>query len=136
MELLKFKSDAKLILSDTSSGRPVRLTLLKRYKNRYTNLFESELENGITMAKLGLNLAIKLVDKFDGDQSKISTFLESIDYLRSTYPNETEQNIVNFLKIRSIGPAHGAINTATTIVAAKNLLKQIWGKNHTTSHPE
>lgn len=71
------------------------------------------------MATLDLNVAIKL----DGVQSKISSFLESIDYLRTIYNTVDEQHILNFIKIRLVGPAHGAINNATTIAGAKELLK-------------
>lgn len=79
------------------------------------------------MTTLDLSLALKIVDKFDGNQSRITEFLYSIDFLAKQFKDVPEVDLLSFLKIRLTGPAHGSINQAISIASAKETLKAKFG---------
>lgn len=73
--------------------------------------------------KLDLGTALKLVDKFNGEAEKLSSFFETLDLLKDYNDGVPEIEILKFVKTRLTGPAHGVINTAVTMAEAKRLLK-------------
>lgn len=80
-----------------------------------------EVEN-FTMAALDLGLALKIIDKFNGDSLELGHFLETVDLLKAYSANVPEANLITFIKTRLVSSAHGAIEGATTIDEAKQLL--------------
>ena len=74
--------------------------------------------------RLDLNLAIKLIDKYNGEAEKLAGFFETIDLLKDYSEGVVEMEIIRFVKTRLIGPAYGCVNTAVTLNATKTLLRQ------------
>lgn len=83
--------------------------------------FEDQTEN--MPPKLDLNTALKLVDKYGGEAEKLTGFFESMDLLKDYSDGVDDGDVIKFLKTRLIGPAHGAINNATTLTDVKTILK-------------
>lgn len=77
--------------------------------------------------KLDLGLAIKLVDKYDGDSTKLSNFLENVELLQTYSAGVPVADIINFTKTRLIGPAHGAIEGAATLAQVAEKLREKFG---------
>lgn len=85
---------------------------------------EEEEEEDFAMApKLDISLALKLVEKFNGTPERLTILFEQITLLREYSEGVSDEDVLKFLKTRLDGPAHGAINSATTIEEAKQLLK-------------
>ena len=91
-------------------------------EDNFTDIEEEE--EAEAMATLDLNLALKVVEKFSGDSLELGHFLETVDLLKTYSQGVSDANILVFLKIRLIGPAHGSIEEATTVEEAKQLLAQ------------
>lgn len=71
---------------------------------------------------LDLSIALKLIDKFAGESLELGHFLETVDLLKSYSTDVPDVSIITFLKTRLVGSAHGAIEGATTLEAAKKAL--------------
>lgn len=86
--------------------------------------FESEEEGNEQMAAiLDLTLAMRLIDKYDGEPSKLSLFIETVELLVEYSKDVPPAAIIKFLKTRLVGAAHGAIENAQTIQQAFEALK-------------
>lgn len=72
---------------------------------------------------LDLSLAMKVIDKYTGDPSGLSLFIDTIELLREYSQTVPEATIIKFLKTRLVGSAHGVIDNATTIDEVKQLLR-------------
>lgn len=78
----------------------------------------------INMAqKIDLSIALRLVDKFNGEADRLLGFFETIDLLKDYSDGVPDAELIKFIKTRLTGPAHGAITTATTLAEVKKLLK-------------
>lgn len=74
-------------------------------------------------ARLVLALALKIFDKFNGNSLEVGHFLETIDLLKTYSEGVPEQVLLTFLKTRLVRVAHGAIENAVTVDAAKQALQ-------------
>lgn len=72
---------------------------------------------------LDLSIALEVVEKFDGDSLQLGHFIETLDLLKTYSEDAPEAAILVFLKTRLVGSAHGAIEGATTLQAAKQALR-------------
>lgn len=82
---------------------------------------EEELDN--MAPKLDLSLALKVVKPFDGSAQKLMGYIESVELLTDYAEGVPEATIIKFLKTTLVGAAHGAIDNATTIAQAFEILK-------------
>lgn len=73
--------------------------------------------------KFNLGLALKLVEKYDGDAVTLQNFIETIELLRDESTDIAEAILIKFIKSRLTGAAHGAIDTAATIAEDIDALK-------------
>lgn len=74
------------------------------------------------MTSLDLGIALKVIDKFSGDNLELGHFIETIDLLKAYAPNVAKENIIVFLKTRLVGSARVSIEGATTLDEAKQIL--------------
>lgn len=72
---------------------------------------------------LELGIALKVVEKFSGESLELGHFLEILDLLKAYSAEVPEAEILIFLKTRLVGAAHGAIEGAATLEAAKQALR-------------
>lgn len=72
---------------------------------------------------LDLGITLKIVEKFSGESLELGHFLETLDLLKTYSPEVPEADILVFLKTRLVGSAHGAIEGAATLEAAKQALR-------------
>lgn len=77
--------------------------------------------------KFNISLAIKLVDKYEGDPTKLLNFIENINLLKQYSTGVPEAEIISFVKTRLIGSAHGAIEGIATLNQAAETLKLKFG---------
>lgn len=76
------------------------------------------------MAKpLDLSIALKVVERFDGESLQLGHFIETLGLLKAYSEDVPKATILAFLKTRLIGSAHGAIEGVTTLDAAKKAFK-------------
>lgn len=73
--------------------------------------------------RLDLGIALKLVEKFNGEAEKLTSCFEAVDLLKDYYSDVPEADLLKFFKTRLIGQAHGVINGAATLAEAMTLLK-------------
>lgn len=74
--------------------------------------------------KFNLGLALKLVEKYDGDAITLNNFIETIELLKDDSANIADAIIIKFIKSRLTGAAHGAIDTAATVKDAIDALRE------------
>ncbi|XP_065073982.1 myb-like protein P [Ochlerotatus camptorhynchus] len=84
---------------------------------------DEEKTKPIMPPKLDLSLAIRVVDKYDGDAATLQSWLDSVQVLREDDPTVPEANFINFLKSRLIGAARGSIDGTQTLADATTALK-------------
>lgn len=94
-------------------------------ESEFNSCSESEIESETEMAnqKLDISLALKLVEKYNGEAPKLASFFEAIELLKDYSEGVAEAEILKFIKSRLTGPAHGAIANAISLDQAKNILK-------------
>ena len=76
---------------------------------------------------LNLALAIRVVNKFDGNAQLLQSWLNDVDVLRASEAAIPEANFVSFVKSRLTGAARGAIDNVNTLAAAKTALRARFG---------
>lgn len=96
---------------------------IERIYSDLCNLIEEKLKKLEMPQKLDLGIALKLVEKCNGEAEKLTSCFEAVDLLKDYYADVPEADMLNFFKTRLIGPAHGVINGAATLAEAKKLLK-------------
>lgn len=74
-------------------------------------------------ARLDINLALKLVKPFDGANTLLTAYIESVELLLDYAEGVSEKDIIKFLKTTLTGTAHGVIDPANTIKEAYSLLR-------------
>lgn len=77
--------------------------------------------------KLDITLAIKLVDRFDGDTTKLLNFIENVNLLKDYSTDVPDNDIISFIKTRLIGSAHKAIEGVTILNEVFDTLKLKFG---------
>lgn len=83
-----------------------------------------EEEDPIMAHKIDLGVAIRVVDKYDGDAATLQSWLDNVEVLRADDPEVPEANFMGFLKSRLVGAARGALDGIQTIEAAKITLRE------------
>lgn len=83
-----------------------------------------EEEDPIMAHKIDLGVAIRVVDKYDGDAATLQSWLDNVEVLRADDPEVPEANFIGFLKSRLVGAARGALDGIPTIEAAKITLRE------------
>ena len=92
--------------------------------DKESNLSEIS-QKTITMAhKIDLGVAIRVVDKYDGDAASLQSWLDNVDVLRADDPEVPEVSFITFLKSRLVGAARGSLEGVQTLAVAKATLKE------------
>ncbi|XP_058827894.1 rho GTPase-activating protein gacV-like [Topomyia yanbarensis] len=84
---------------------------------------QEEIIQVIMVNKLDLGVAIRVVDKYDGNAASLQSWLDNVDVLCADDPLVPEENFMTFLKSRLVGAARGSLENTRTIEEAKNVLK-------------
>lgn len=144
-ELYKLKNDLRIIISKNKHefSEIDYNSLVSRYKKIQTIVKDTvkllqgrkgsdstESEEIFEMpseGKLDISLAIKLIERFDGDSTKLLNFIENVNLLQSYSTGVPIPDIISFVKTRLIGPAHGAIDGAATLNQVADKLKTKFG---------
>ena len=136
VEFLKEENRAEILfvanetfrkIQDNIKSRQEFLPTFKTIVNSlriFISLHKITITKMAVQARIDLNLAIKIIDRYDGEPTKLPNFIENIDLLISHSVNVPVNDIINFIKTRLIGTAHGAINDAVTIDEVKTKLRQ------------
>ncbi|XP_055528059.1 putative uncharacterized protein DDB_G0282499 [Wyeomyia smithii] len=74
--------------------------------------------------KIDLGVAIRVVDKYDGDAASLQSWLDNVDVLRADDPEVPEVSFITFLKSRLVGAARGSLEGVQTLAVAKATLKE------------
>lgn len=143
-ELLAHKNQFRTILEENkfNFNETDFIALVERYKtlkiiiNESLELLSGNIEGDSTDSdkektkmpeKLDVSLAIKLVDKYEGDPVRLLNFIESVNLLKQYSTGVPEADIIGFIKTRLIGPAHGAIEGLATVKEVADSLKLKFG---------
>ena len=77
--------------------------------------------------KVDLTLAIRIVEKYDGDAATLENWLNDVDVLHEHDTEVSPANFLSFMKSRLIGAARGTIDSATSLEEAKLALRLRFG---------
>ena len=124
-------AEAKTLLQQRLKLYIRRLTLKTICKIiiAFQNLYKRTKPNGaINMAtKVDLTLAIRIVEKYDGDAATLENWLNDVDVLHEHDTEVSPANFLSFMKSRLIGAARGTIDSATSLEEAKLALRLRFG---------